>query len=203
MEKRELVTQKLIERFERVRAYLVARPALFAAQGSVVATSRTYRGRRLGPYFQLAWREAGRQRRLYPGRSLELVDRVRKLLHQLQHPLRQRRLFTRLKRQTRSALRRWMADLRPLLARWGVELKGFEFRGARQALRRYAQTLPLHELALAFTNDYNQEGEDRSLMLDKVVFCGDERESRRAGEQESRRAGEQERGTKSWQPHRR
>ncbi len=147
MEKRKSVTQKVIERFERVRAYLVARPALFAAQGSVVATSRTYRGRQLGPYFQVAWREAGRQRRLYLGRSLELVDRVRKLLDQLQQPLRQRRLFARLKRQTRSALRRWMADLRPLLAGWGIELKGFEFRGVRRALRRYAPTFPPHELA--------------------------------------------------------
>jgi hypothetical protein len=40
MEKPRLVTQKLIERFERVRAYLVARPALFAAQGTVVDHKR-------------------------------------------------------------------------------------------------------------------------------------------------------------------
>ena len=138
MEKRKSVTQKMIERFERVRAYLAARPGLFAAQGTVIATSRTYRGRQLGPYFQLAWREDGRQRRLYLGRSLELVDRVRKLLDRLQQPLRERRLLARLKRQARSALRRWLADLRPLLARWGVELKGFELRGTRRALRRYA-----------------------------------------------------------------
>jgi hypothetical protein len=138
MEKRKSVTQKMIERFERVRAYLVARPALFAGQGTVVATPRTYRGRQLGPYFQLAWREDGRQRRLYLGRSLELVDRVRKLLDRLQQPLRERRLLARLNRQARSALRRWLADLRPFLARWGVELKGFEFRGTRRALRSYA-----------------------------------------------------------------
>lgn len=29
-----------------------------------------------------------------------------------------------------------------------------------------------HELALAFTNDYNRDGEDRNLMLDKAVFYG-------------------------------
>ena len=56
-EKREVVDQKASERFERVRAYLVARPRLFATQGAVVATSRTYRGRILGPYFQLAERD--------------------------------------------------------------------------------------------------------------------------------------------------
>ena len=137
MEKSQVVDQKATERFERVRSYLVARPALFAAQGVVVATSRRYRGRRLGPYFQLAWREAGRQRRFYLGRSLELVDRVRKLLDQLQQPHRRRRLFARLKRQARSALRRWMAEIRPQMAQWGIQLKGFEFRGTRRALRRY------------------------------------------------------------------
>jgi hypothetical protein len=56
-EKWESVHQKVAERFERVRAYLVGRPRLFATQGAVVATSRTYRGRRLGPYLQLAWRD--------------------------------------------------------------------------------------------------------------------------------------------------
>ena len=27
-----------------------------------------------------------------------------------------------------------------------------------------------YELALAFTNDFNRDGEDRNLMLDKAVF---------------------------------
>ena len=66
MEKRKSVTQKVIERFERVRAYLVARPALFATQGTVVATSRTYCGRQLGPYFQIAWPVGhGRHEKVY------------------------------------------------------------------------------------------------------------------------------------------
>lgn len=147
MEKREAVSQKARERLERVQSYLVARPALFAAQGTVVATWRTYRGRRLGPYFQLAWREGGRQRWLYLGRSEELADRVRDLLDRLQRPCRQRRLFARLKRQARSALRRWKAQLDRLLARWGIELKGFEFRGTRRALPRYVAAFPLHQLA--------------------------------------------------------
>ena len=30
-----------------------------------------------------------------------------------------------------------------------------------------------HELALAFTNDYNRDGEDRNVMLDKAVFYRD------------------------------
>ena len=148
-EKWESVHQKVAERFERVRAYLVARPRLFATQGAVVATSRTYRGRRLGPYFQLAWREAGRLRRLYLGRSLELVDRVRELLERLQRPARERRVLARLKRQTRSALRRWLDEMRPFLARWGVEFKGFELRGVWRSLRRYAHAFAPAEFAQA------------------------------------------------------
>jgi hypothetical protein len=140
-EKWESVHQKVAERFERVRTYLVGRPGLFATQGAVVATSRTYRGRRLGPYFQLAWREAGRLRRLYLGRSLELADRVRELLERLQRPARERRALARLKRQTRAALRRWLDEMRPFLAGWGVEFKGFELRGVRRSLRRYAGAL--------------------------------------------------------------
>jgi hypothetical protein len=56
-EKWESVDQKVAERFERVRAYLVARPRPFATQGTVGATSRTCRGRRLGPYVRLAGRD--------------------------------------------------------------------------------------------------------------------------------------------------
>jgi hypothetical protein len=198
MEKRKSVIQKVIERFERVRAYLVARPALFAAQGTVVATSRTYRGRQLGPYFQLAWREEGRQRRLYLGRSLELVDRVRNLLDQLQQPLRQRRLFARLKRQARAALCRWMADLRPFLGRWGIDLKGFELRGTRRALRSYAQTFPPHELA-PLARTANGKALGPALQIDSHPNLSPTRRStQRSGSANKwNQAGSARRGTRS------
>jgi len=61
MEKRPPVNQKNAGRFLRVRAFLQAHKALFANQGTVAATWRTYRGKRLGPYFQLAYRDRGRQ----------------------------------------------------------------------------------------------------------------------------------------------
>ena len=140
MEKRESVSQKGLARFERVRSYVLARKALFAAQGSVAATWRTYRGRRLGPYFQVAWREGGRQRWLYLGTSQHLAGWVRDLLARLQRPRRDRRLSDRLQRQVRSSLRRCKAKLGQLLAAYGIQLKGFEFRGARRALARYAET---------------------------------------------------------------
>ena len=44
-------------------------PTRFACQGTVTTSWRTYRGRRLGPYYRLAWRENGRQRSIYLGRQ--------------------------------------------------------------------------------------------------------------------------------------
>jgi hypothetical protein len=126
--------QKTLARFNRVESHLLQHPALFATQGSVAATYRTYRGRRLGPYFQLVYRQDGRKRSIYLGRSQELADRVRQLLDQLQTPHRQRRLSKRLTAQVRSSLRLWKDRLRNVLVLWGITLKGFEFRGVRRAL---------------------------------------------------------------------
>lgn len=133
-EKRDLVDQKTAARLGRIESYLLQHPALFATQGTVVATWRVYRGRRLGPYFQIAYRRAGRQRAIYVGRSEELAQRVRRLLDRLQGLHRGRQVSKRLQAQVRASLRRTKAQLRGLLAVWGIKLKGFEFRGVRRAL---------------------------------------------------------------------
>jgi hypothetical protein len=129
------VSQKLTARFEEVRAQVLTHPALFAAQGSVVATWRTHRGRRLGPYFQVSYRDGLRQRWIYLGRSDELARKVRGLLAEAQHRQRQRRLLASLQRQVRSSLARSKARLKQDLAEKGIHLKGFEFRCAARALR--------------------------------------------------------------------
>ena len=54
--------EKDLARFRRVELFLLQHPQRFATQGSVAATWRTYRGRRLGPYFQLIYRRDGRKR---------------------------------------------------------------------------------------------------------------------------------------------
>jgi hypothetical protein len=138
-QQRDSLHQRELPRLERVRAYVRAHPALFAAQGSVVATWRTDAGRRLGPYFQLAWRQSGRQHWLYLGRSNGLAERVRQLLATLQAPRRHRRLIERLNAQVRASLRRSKLELKALLAPLGIQLKGFEFRGVRRALPRFAE----------------------------------------------------------------
>ena len=143
MEKCPPVSQKNADRFLRVKAFLQAHRALFANQGAVAATWRTYRGKRLGPYFQLAYRDRGRQHWVYLGRSLDLADRVRDLLARLHAPRDRRRQSKRLQSQVRSSLRHAKNQLAQLLAVWGINLKGFEFRGARQALERYARARAL------------------------------------------------------------
>jgi hypothetical protein len=137
MEKTAFDDQKIAARFERVRAQVLAHPALFANQGFVAATWRTYRGRRLGPYFRVSYRESGRQRSIYLGRSEELADRVRRLLADVQRRRRKRRLFAKLEAEVRASLRRHKARFKEYLAQWDIRLKGWEFRGARQGLARY------------------------------------------------------------------
>ena len=134
VEKPKTAAQKAAARAERVKARIAARAALFATQGSVVATWRTYRGRRLGPYYRLIYREDGRQRSIYLGRCPELAGRVRRVLEHLQRPRRERRRLARVAAQVRRSLRRWKDRLAAALAPWGIVVKGFEFRGAARAL---------------------------------------------------------------------
>jgi len=138
-ENRPFVDQRAAARWKRVEQRVLAEPALFAAQGAVVASWRVRGERRLGPYFRLAYRENGRQRSVYLGRCRELVRRVRSLLARLQSALRERRRLRRLQAQVRASLRRCKARLAEALAPWGVRTKGFEFRGARRALARYVE----------------------------------------------------------------
>ena len=141
-EKRDLADQNTAARLERIESFLQRHRALFATQGTVVATWRVYRNRRLGPYFQIVYRQAGRQRALYIGRSPDLADHFRRLLHQFQNTHRTRRLFKRLQTYARASLRHAKAQLKKLLAFRGIQMKGFEFRGVRRAM-------PLPPLRLA------------------------------------------------------
>ncbi|MFH1924684.1 MAG: hypothetical protein ABIP48_32935 [Planctomycetota bacterium] len=133
-EKARSVDQKAAARFERVEAQVAAAPGVFAAGGTVVSTWRTYRGRRLGPYFRLAYRKGGRQWSIYLGRSEGLARRVRDLLARLQKHNRWRRTSRGMQARARASLRKAKAQLKKELVRWGIHLKGWEFRGVRRAL---------------------------------------------------------------------
>lgn len=126
-EKREVVDQKLAA----ARRLIDERPELFGRQGSVVRTWRTVRGERRGPYFALRYRDAGRQRSLYLGRSPEVAGEVRRLLAGLQAPRQQSQQLARLRRAARAAVRQskraWQAELE----RVGWTLQGYEVRRVR------------------------------------------------------------------------
>ena len=131
-----------VARLQRVSQFIQENRKIFARQGTVAATWRTYKGRRLGPYYQLAYRDQDRQHWIYLGRSEELAQQVRDLLENLHRPRNQKRLYRRLEAQARHSLQLAKAQLKEVCREWGITLKGYEFRGARKALIRYAQSHP-------------------------------------------------------------
>ena len=118
-------------RLNRVRKEIRQREAIMARQGTVVATWRTRQGRKVGPYYRLAWRDRGRQKSLYLGGSAELAQAVRQMLADLQRPLRVDRAFLAARKQGWAALRAHKVVLARELARYGLYLHGWEVRGWR------------------------------------------------------------------------
>ena len=146
VENENAATQKIEARFEQVRGQILAHATFFVAQGTVEATWRTYRGRRLGPYFRVSCRQRGahhdpcagapQQTSIYLGRNPELAARVRGLLDELRQHTHGKRRCAELRRQVRRSLTRAKETLRQRLAEHGVTLKGFEFRAAARAFGR-------------------------------------------------------------------
>jgi len=129
----ETPNRKQQRRFDQVCELVRAQLGLFSRQGAIVATWREHQGRRLGPYYRLAWREEGRQRSFYLGCSTWVVEKARELLARVQRELCQGRVLRRLERTARAAMRWSMGLLRKELGRLGLRLKGFEVRGGRLA----------------------------------------------------------------------
>jgi hypothetical protein len=129
LENRETVDQKT----HPALALIAAEPGRFRRQGVVVAGWRTYRGRKLGPYYRLAFRRDARQCSVYLGRCRELADRVRAALKRLREPLRRARQIARMRAAVKASLRREKLRLEGQLRKFGLYLKGFETRGWRTA----------------------------------------------------------------------
>jgi hypothetical protein len=132
LEKSHSADQKTERRKEAILKQIHALRPLLSRQGEVVAGWRVYRGKRLGPYWRLAYRQGGRSHGLYLGRWSGLVQKVRRLLDQWQEPLRRQREWAQLRRSVKTTLRagklRWAAEL----ARAGLRLQGYEVRGWRK-----------------------------------------------------------------------
>ena len=128
-------------------------PLRFATQGTVTTTWRTYRGRRLGPYYRLTWREDGRQRAIYLGRQSPLVDEVRRLLHDgqtIRRMLREhRRRQALLREYVIRPIQRYLQEMFCLFGD-GLYLEGWHLRGVETAGPRLTTAdVPEHPSSLA------------------------------------------------------
>ena len=130
MENRESVDQKT----HPALTLIAAESDRFRRQGAVIASWRTYRGRKLGPYYRLAYRCDGRQCSVYLGRCRKLAERVRAAIEKLREPLHRARQIARMRAAVKASLRREKTRLDLQLRKLGLYLKGFETRGWRTAL---------------------------------------------------------------------
>ncbi len=133
--------QKSEPRKEAILKQIHGLRPILSRQGEVVAAWRTYRGKRLGPYWRLTYRRSGPSHWLYLARDEDLVQEVRRLLEQWQKPMRDERQWTAMRKASKRALRvakvRWTEEL----ARVGLRLQDYEVRGWRKpGLRPGAST---------------------------------------------------------------
>ena len=158
----------------RALVLLASRPELFAAQGHVAAGYRTRNGRKLGPYYRLAYRENGRQHSIYLGRPGELVDRVRRRLGELQRQRIQFRALRSMERQVRASLRVEKRHLASLLRPYGLRMKGMEIRGWRfSPFRRFLPRRRCFSPRVSFTalkpHKFHPNREPPPLRLDRFL----------------------------------
>jgi hypothetical protein len=121
------VDQKRRELFR----FLAEHSALLALQGSIQASYRVYRGRQLGPFFRLSFREAGKQRSRYIGGDRALAAEIGRHLQKLQAPLSGARQIERSLTEHRHQLKLAKAEFRRHLEVHGLRLQGNEIRGWR------------------------------------------------------------------------
>ncbi|MBN2581188.1 MAG: hypothetical protein JXB10_19560 [Pirellulales bacterium] len=117
---------------------------VLARQGAIVASWRTYNGRKLGPYYRLAYRAEGRQCSLYLGKSSRLVRQARRLLEKIQKTTKTQRMFRNAQRVFQKYMRRHQARFRIQLLQVGLQLRGYAVRGWRRwRARLRSQGAPL------------------------------------------------------------
>jgi len=115
--------------------FLADHADILSRQGSVRATWRAYQGKRLGPFFLLVYREAGRQRSLYIGADPALAEEARRKLADMQAPLRAEREFDRHLAQLHQDFQEQKHVFARHLQQFGLYLKGTQVRGWRSCRR--------------------------------------------------------------------
>jgi hypothetical protein len=111
--------------------FLAEHGDLFASQGSVQEAYRLYKGRKLGPFFRLSFREAGKQRSLYIGRDRALAGAIERQLQTLQASRARARQLERCLADCRRSLQAAKLEFRCRLEAQGLHLQGNEIRGWR------------------------------------------------------------------------
>ncbi|MBN2579095.1 MAG: hypothetical protein JXB10_08900 [Pirellulales bacterium] len=115
---------------------------VLARQGAIVASWQTYRGRKLGPYYRLAYRAEGRQRSIYLGKSKTVLRQVRRLLKKIQEPIKTRRTLRRAHKAFQAVKKEQHARSRIALREAGLDLRGYDLRGWRRYLALHAHLMP-------------------------------------------------------------
>lgn len=126
----------LFERLDRLRDHL-------RVSGTVVSTFRTYKSRRLGPYFRLAYRVDGRQCAVFIGGDADVAEEVRQYLSDLQRPRDQKFAVSRARR---AAAQQMVADLAQFdveLAAVGLRRRGSQVIGWRAWERHRMRKSPI------------------------------------------------------------
>jgi hypothetical protein len=117
---------------------------LLARQGSIVQSWRYKNGRKTGPYFRLAYRDEGRQRSIYLGKSPPILDQVRRLLEKFQKPTKIRQILHQAQKTLQPGFKNHQAQFRLELQKIGLELRGSVIRGWRR-FRAYRTPLAPRE----------------------------------------------------------
>jgi hypothetical protein len=140
------VTAYLVDqRFQRVAKRILAQAELMAREAAVVASWCRRRERKFGPYWRVAYRDRGRQKSIYLGRSDSLAEKVRRLLDDLRRPQRERDDWLRLHAQARTELRRQKRMWERQLRARGLYSRGYAVRGMRRLRRQRLHARDLSE----------------------------------------------------------
>ena len=129
LEKLESVDQKIIDAVSLIRQ----QADIFSHQGSVQESWRSYKGRRLGPYYRLVYRSGSKQRSIYLGSDQDGVSLVRETLQLVQQELRRQESISECRKAVRSELRKTRRQLHDQLAAVGLRIQGAEIRGWQSA----------------------------------------------------------------------
>lgn len=131
------------QRRDRILRFIAIHEAILTTQGAVTATWRQWRGRRLGPYFRLVYRNAvGRQQSIYLGADAGLAAEVQSSLRRLRACEAERRQVDTIRRAVRREIRQLRAALNKELSQLALRCQGGEIRGWSARRNRANATSP-------------------------------------------------------------